>query len=222
VPAHLFHPLLEDADRIPLTAPETLRRVGSRRNRRRAAATIACALLVITAGTMAALRWSPAVTHQPPAITASPTPPTPTPTTPHFCSATDLQYRDSSEGAAAGSRYVTYRFSGAATCRLQGFPSLAYFDGARRAIIAAAQSGDPTEVMVQPDDAVGFTIQLVNGYGGYSADAPECANIMLYQQLAVVMADGNLLTLTGASDLTVQCVLGDGAPMAVSGWSQLS
>jgi Domain of unknown function (DUF4232) len=227
VPAHLFHPLVDDADRIPLTSPETLRRVGNRR-RRRAATAISCAVLAMTGGAVTALWWwLPFLTHQPPVIPASSpatttTTTTPTPTTPLSCSATDLQYRDFNEGLGAGSRYVTYRFFGAATCHLEGAPSLTYFDGSGRAPIAAGHAGDPTELTVHPGDAVSFTIQLVDGYGGYSTDAPECASTVDYQQLAVVLPDGSSIPLTGASDLTVQCVLDDGTPMAVSGWTQLS
>jgi hypothetical protein len=137
-----------------------------------------------------------------------------------LCSAADLQYIGQDAGAASGRLALshTFRMVRASACRLDGAPVLTYFDGSGRATLDASHLGDSTWVAVGLGDEVGFTIQIVNGYGGYPTDAPECASITIYEQLAVALPDNSSVPLTGATDLAVQCVGGDGAPASVTNW----
>jgi hypothetical protein len=225
MPDRLFDSLVDDADRIPLTRPDTLRRVGNRRGRRRTALLAVAVVLAVIGGVLTALRWLPSTTVQPPVI--EPTTdqsPTGAPTStnaPLRCSATDLRYSNETRGAASGSVVVRYTLVmvGPSACRLDETPVLTYSDGSTRAAIVLVPDGAPTEVVVGPGDTVEFTVQTVNGYGGYSADAPQCATTRVYHQLGVLMPDGGTIPLTGAADLTIQCLGGDGQLGSVTNWT---
>jgi hypothetical protein len=235
MPDRLFDSLVDDADRIPLARPDGLRRVGNRRGRRRTALLTVTVVLAVIGGILTALRWLPSTTGQPPIIepttdhspTLAPTTdqsPTGAPTStnaPRRCSATDLQYSNETRGAASGSVVVRYTLVmvGPSACRLDETPVLTYSDGSTRAAIALVPDGAPTEVVVGPDDKVEFTVQTVNGYGGYSTDAPQCATTRVYHQLGLLMPDGGTVPLTGAADLTIQCLGGDGQLGSVTNWT---
>jgi hypothetical protein len=59
-------------------------------------------------------------------------------------------------------------------------------------------------VLLLPGERVRFVAHEINGYGGYSPGAPQCAHPATYNHVAVVLPGGSV-PLGSNATMSVQC-----------------
>ena len=233
---HMLASLTTDADRVRLATADQLRAAGDARSRRRfvAAASTVVVVVAIFVGAGIALAGYRPTTHEPTPVGSAPTfsspstvptQPSTAPTTPPSsqpqagapCTAAALVYDSMRGEGAAGTAYYTFRFhnGGSVSCTVQGSPELTYVDtGGTTHAIPVLHGPAGALVLLAPGEAAQLVTHHINGYGGFSTGAPECAHPATYHQVAVVVADGSVsLRLDGT--MSVQC-----GSITVESWSR--
>lgn len=114
-------------------------------------------------------------------------------------------------GAAAGShgQHVVVRNTSGRPCQFDTFPDLG-IPAQRR------DGGGQPVVRVAPGEYAGFLVMTVNGYGGYDPTSPACAHPKDYQNLSVVLADGQRYPLPG---LHISAKCGD---VSIRAWAAVT